>query len=487
MNKGLLRYILGWVLVVTAAMLILPTIVAIVYREDDWKYFLLVGGCAGLVGGISSKFKPKDRHMYAREGYAACGLAWILLSLIGCLPFLLSGQIPGFTDALFETVSGFTTTGASILGSGVQVEDLSKSMLFWRSFTNWAGGMGILVFMLAVIAPFSEQSNMYLMKAESPGPVVSKFIPKLKGTAVWLYGIYIAMTILQFLLLIIGGMPIFDAIAASMSTAGTGGFSIYNDGIAHYNGHYYWQTIITIFMLLFGCNFSVYFLLIGRKFKQAFKLEEVRWYIVWFCTATAIVVVCLYVNGSFDSLLDCVHHGAFQVSTLMSSTGFATADYDLWPEAAKFTLILVSFVGACAGSTGGGFKLSRVIILAKEASKEVRTMLHPNSVKVMKMDGKPIKHDTVRSVSVYLTIFLGVYAVSVFIISFDGLDFTTNFTAVLATLNNMGPGLNLVGPTQNFDCYSTLSKYVLMFDMIAGRLELIPILLLFVPATWRAK
>lgn len=487
MNKGLVRYILGWVLVVIAVMLLLPMIVAIIYRESCWAYFLLLSGCCGLLGGISSKFKPKNTQMYPRDGYVSCALAWILLSVIGCLPFYISGEIPSFTNALFESVSGFTTTGATILGNGVQIEDLSHGMLFWRSFTNWAGGMGILVFMLAVISPLSGQSNMYLMKAESPGPVVSKLIPKLKGTAVLLYGMYIFLSILELILLLIGRMPLFDAITVTFSTAGTGGFSIHNDGIAYYNGHYYWQAVITTFMVLFGVNFTVYFLLLAKKFKQALKFEELRYYIGWFVCCTVSITAILYHKGVFESLFDCLHHGAFQVATLMSSTGFATQDFDQWPELAKAILVVVAMIGACAGSTGGGFKVSRVVILLKEAAKEIHMQLHPRSVKAVKMDDKPVKHETVRSVSVYLTIFIAVYAVSLLIISIDNFDFTTNFTAVLATLNNMGPGLNMVGPVMNFDCYSTLSKYVLIFDMLAGRLELLPILLMFSPATWKSK
>lgn len=487
MNKGLVRYIVGWVLILIAIMLLLPFIVALIYRERDWKYFLFLSGCCALIGGISSGYKPKNTQLYAREGYVACALTWLLLSIIGCLPFVMSNQIPDFTNALFETVSGFTTTGATVLGNDIKIEDLSYSMLFWRSFTNWAGGMGILVFMLAVITPFSGQSNMYLMKAESPGPVVSKLIPKLKGTAVILYAIYIFLSLVEFFLLVIGKMPVFDAITVTFSTAGTGGFSVHNDGIAYYNGNYYWQGVITVFMVLFGINFTVYFLMLGKKFKQAIKFEELRFYLGTFVLAVFAITGVLYYDKVFDSWFDCFHHSAFQVATLISSTGFATQDFNLWPEITKTILILVAFMGACAGSTGGGFKVSRILILLKEALKEFHTMLHPRSVKVVKMDDKPIKHETVRSVSVYLTVFIAIYAVSLLIVSLDGLDFTTNFTAVLATLNNMGPGLNRVGPVENFDCYSNLSKYVLIFDMLAGRLELFPILMIFAPSCWRSK
>lgn len=487
MNKSLVRYIVGWVMVIIAAMLLLPMIVSIIYRESTWVYFLLVSGICALVGGVSSKFKPKNKQMYSREGYAACAITWIMLSVIGCLPFVISGEIPNFTNALFETVSGFTTTGCTILGNDIAIEDLSKGMTFWRCFTNWAGGMGILVFILAVITPFSGQSNMYLMKAESPGPVVSKLIPKLKGTAVLLYMMYIFLSVVEFLLLIIGKMPVFDAITVTFSTAGTGGFSIHNDGIAAYEGHYYWQGVITTFMVLFGLNFTVYFLIIARKFKQAIKFEEMRYYFGWFFACTFVITGVLYYKGVFQSLFDCFHHSAFQVATLLSSTGFATTNYDLWPESTKAILILVALIGACAGSTGGGLKVSRVVILLKECGKEIHTQLHPHSVKSVKMDGKPIKHEVIRSVSVYLTIFIAVFTASVLLISIDGYDFTTNFTAVLACLNNMGPGFGAVGPVCNFDGFSVLSKYVLIFDMLAGRLELLPILMVFMPSSWRSK
>ncbi len=482
MNKNLIRYVMGWVLIILALMLLLPVGVSFIYHDGCWKYFLLLSGGCGLVGGISSKFKPKKSQMFVKEGFVSCALAWLLLSIIGALPFVLSGQIPDFTNALFETISGFTTTGATILGTDRQIEDLGKSMLFWRSFTNWAGGMGILVFILAVVTPMSGQSNMYLMKAESPGPVVSKLIPKLKNTAVLLYAIYIAMSLLEFILLLIGRMPVFDAITVTFSTAGTGGFSIKNAGIAAYEGHYYQQAVITAFMFLFGVNFSAYYLLICRKFKQVFKFEELRWYYIIYILAVAAIGLDLTFRSSvFSNRLDIWHHAAFQVATYASSTGFATADFDLWPEFSKNVLLVVAFIGACAGSTGGGLKVSRVIILVKNVFKELKTLLHPNSVVSVKMDGKTVKDDVIRSTSVYFTLFIFIFLASVLVLSFDDMDFSTNFTAVLATLNNMGPGMNLVGPTKNFYDYSNLSKYVLMFDMLAGRLELIPMLMLFVP------
>ncbi len=488
MNSNLVRYVLGWVLIIIGAMLILPIIVAVIYHENDYIYFGIIAVACLTIGLISSKIKPKNTQMYVREGYLSCALTWVLLSVIGCLPFFISRQIPSFTDALFESVSGFTTTGASILGVDRQIEDLSHSMLFWRSFTNWAGGMGILVFMLAVISQLSGHSNMYLMKAESPGPVVSKLNPKLKDTAAVLYGMYGGLTILQFLLLALGGMPVFDAITLSFSTAGTGGFSIKNASVMAYEGHFYWQAVITVFMFLFAVNFSVYYLILTKKIRQAFKLEELRWYFVIFISAIALITIDLTINGFYSNVFERIHHTAFQVSTYISSTGFASADFDTWPELSKTILMTVALIGACAGSTGGGLKVSRAIILVKSTARDLRKMLHPNSVYTVKMDGKAVKEDVVSSINTYLILYVFIMVISVLVLSLDEkMDFATDFTAVIATFNNMGPGLAKVGPTQSYYDYSILSKYVLIFDMLAGRLEILPVLMLFNKSCWKNK
>ena len=488
MNKSLVRYVLGWVLIIIGAMLFLPIIVAIIYGEKDYIYFGLISAVCLALGLISSKLKPKNAQMYVREGYISCALTWVLLSVIGCLPFFISGQIPRFTDALFESVSGFTTTGASILGVDRQIEELSHSMLFWRSFTNWAGGMGILVFMLAVVSQLSGHSNIYLMKAESPGPVVSKLIPKLRGTAGVLYGIYGGLTLLQFLMLAVGGMPIFDAITLSFSTAGTGGFSIRNESLMAFDGHYYWQAVITVFMFLFAVNFNVYYLILTKKFKQAFKSEELRWYFIIFISAVAIVTADLTINGCYTNMFDRLHHTAFQVSTYISSTGFASGDFDRWPELSKTVLMIVALIGACAGSTGGGLKVSRAVVLVRGARRDIKKMLHPNSVYTVKMDGKAVKEEVVSSINTYLILYVFIMVGSVLLLSLDEkMDFTTDFTAVIATFNNMGPGLAKVGPTQSYYDYSVLSKYVLIFDMLAGRLEILPVLMLFNRNCWRNK
>ena len=379
---------------------------------------------------------------------------------------------------MFETISGFTTTGASILSD---VEALSPSLLMWRSFTHWVGGMGVLVFVLAILPLAGGGYSMYLMRAESPGPSVGKLTPKVKNTAKILYLIYLVMTVLQMILLLIGGMPLFDSLATSFGTAGTGGFGIWNDSIAHYNS-YYLQGVITVFMILFGVNFNVYYLLSIRKWKEALQCDEARVY--FGIIACSILVITINIRAMFPTLFDAFHHAAFQVGTIITTTGFSTVDFDQWPELSKTILVGLMLVGACAGSTGGGMKVSRLIIWFKEIRKEIASLLHPRSVKVLKTEGKVIEPSVVSSVNAYFITYFFLYAASVLIVSLDNFDFTSNFTAVAATLNNIGPGLGAVGPTCNFGGFSILSKLVLMFDMLAGRLELFPMLLLFAPRTW---
>ena len=380
---------------------------------------------------------------------------------------------------MFETISGFTTTGASILSD---VEALSPSLLMWRSFTHWVGGMGVLVFVLAILPLAGGGYSMYLMRAESPGPSVGKLTPKVKNTAKILYLIYLVMTVLQMILLLIGGMPLFDSLATSFGTAGTGGFGIWNDSIAHYNS-YYLQGVITMFMILFGVNFNVYYLLSIRKWKEALQCDEARVY--FGIIACSILVITINIRAMFPTLFDAFHHAAFQVGTIITTTGFSTVDFDQWPELSKTILVGLMLVGACAGSTGGGMKVSRFIIWFKEIRKEIASLLHPRSVKVLKTEGKVIEPSVVSSVNAYFITYFFLYAASVLIVSLDNFDFTSNFTAVAATLNNIGPGLGAVGPTCNFGGFSILSKLVLMFDMLAGRLELFPMLLLFSPSTWK--
>ena len=477
MNASMIRYILGYVLKIEAALMLLPCLVALIYREQEGWYYLAVAAGGLFLGVLATWKKPVNYVFYLKEGCVSTALSWIIMSLLGCLPFCLTGEIPDFTDALFETISGFTTTGASILND---VEALSHTSLFWRSFTHWIGGMGVLVFLLAII-PMSGGSNINLMRAESPGPSVGKLVPKMRYTAQILYLIYFGMTILEMVLLIIGKMPVFDAVTTSFGTAGTSGFGIKNDSITGYSSYVQW--VVTIFMILFGVNFNAYYLLLFGKIKKAFAMEEVRYYFLVILGAIVIIFTSLLRAGI--NVADSLRHAAFQVASIITTTGFSTADFDLWSQTCKTVLVLLMFVGACAGSTGGGIKVSRFIVLFKTVGKELNSYIHPKSIKKIKMEGKPVEHEVVRAINVYFITFMIIFSLSVFLISFEGNDLLTNFTAVTATINNIGPGLELVGPTKNFGFFSAFSKYVLMFDMLAGRLELFPLLILFHPAVWK--
>jgi trk-type K+ transport systems, membrane components len=416
--------------------------------------------------------------LYQKAGFASTALSWILLSLVGCMPFWLSGEIPSFIDAFYETVSGITTTGATILND---VEALSKGMLMWRSFLHWLGGMGVIVFLLAIIPKLGGQQNIFLMKAESPGPIIGKAVPRMRNYATMLYGIYITLTALEFILLLFGGLNVFEAINTSFSTAGTGGFGIYNSNAAAFDS-YYVQTVIAVFMLLFGINFSVYLCLIARKFKQSLKFEELWIYLGIVAVSTAIIAFNI---SSIYKPYDAFHQSFFYVSSIISTTGFGLTDVNKWPELSKTVIIILTFIGASAGSTGGGFKISRIILLFKEVRKEFSLLVHPRNVKLVKMDGKAVNHDIMRTTSMYLVLYIGVFAISFLLVSIDNMDFTTSFTAVAANLNNTGPGLGAVGPVGNYADFSILSKIVFIFDMLAGRLEIYPLLLLFAPSAWK--
>lgn len=478
MNKKVIIYLLGWILNIEALFMLLPCIVAVVYREKNGLWFLAVLAVCGGLGLLLTRKKPDNMVFFAKEGFVSVALSWIVLSFFGALPFYLSGEIPVFEDALFEVISGFTTTGASIL---TDVEALSHCMLIWRSFTHWIGGMGVLVFILSIL-PLAGGYNMYIMKAESPGPSVGKLVPKVRSTAKILYGIYFFMTVVEIVLLLLGGMSLFDSLATSFGTAGTGGFGIKNNSIAFYDS-YYLQGVITIFMILFGVNFNVYYLFLIRRPKDAFRSEEARVYLA--IIAAAVLLITWNIRGGFGSLFSAFHHAAFQVASVITTTGFSTVDFDLWPEFSKGILVMLMFVGACAGSTGGGIKVSRIVVLAKTVKKELASLIHPRSVKVLKLEGKPVEHNVLRSINTFLGAYLLIFAGSMLLISLDNFDFTTNFTAVAATFNNIGPGLGGVGPARNFSAFSPLSKYVMMFDMLAGRLEVFPMLLLFAPSTWK--
>lgn len=478
MNYAMIRYIIGWILNFEAAFMSPSFVVGLIYREKSaWAIFATMLLC--LVIGVPMVLlkRPKQAVFYAKDGFVSVGLSWVVLSVMGALPFVISGSIPHPVDALFETVSGFTTTGSSILSD---VEALPKCMLFWRSFTHWVGGMGVLVFMLTIL-PMSGGYHMNLMRAESPGPSVERFVPTVKSTAKILYGIYICLSLLELLLLLVGKMPMFDALTLTFGTAGTGGFGIKNDSIGSYTT--YQQTVITIFMILFGVNFNVYFLFLLKKIRQGLKNEELRAYLG--IILGAILLITVNIAGKFGNPFLAFHHAAFQVGSIITTTGYSTVDFNTWPTFSKTVLVLLMFIGASAGSTGGGIKVSRIVILAKSVKKELKQYLHPHSISKIKMDGKPVEHEVVRSINVFLIAYLLIYAVSILIVSLDNFDCTTTFTSVAATINNIGPGLDLVGPAANFGILSVPSKLVLIFDMLAGRLEIFPLLLLFVPDTWR--
>lgn len=476
MNGSVIRRILGYVLVLEAALMLLPCAVALYYGEQQGLAYLETAVAIGLIGAALAYRKPKISVFYLKEGCVATALSWIVLSICGSLPFIITGEIPNFTNALFETVSGFTTTGASILSD---VEALSKCSLFWRSFTHWIGGMGVLVFILAVV-PLSGGSNINILKAESPGPSVGKIVPQMRKTARILYYIYFGMTALEIAFLVAGKMPFFDAVTTSFGTAGTGGFGIKNDSIAGYSDYLQW--VVTVFMLLFGVNFNAYYLLLFRQFRKAVSMEEVRWYFITVFASIGIVFVNVY--NMYSTAEQALSKSAFQVASIITTTGYSTTDFDTWPVNAKLVLVLLMFVGACAGSTGGGIKVSRLIVAFKSVFKEFKSYIHPKSVSKIKLDGKPVEHEVVRSTNVYLITFLALFVTSVFIVSFEDNDLVTNFTAVAATINNIGPGLEIVGPTKNFAFLSDLSKYVLIFDMLAGRLELFPLLIMVNPSMW---
>lgn len=478
MNYSIVKFIIGRVLHFEAAFMLLPCATAVIYREHSgWSFFFTALLCV-LIGCVLTRRKLKSSVFYVKEGFVTVALSWIILSVMGALPFLIGGVITNPIDALFETVSGFTTTGASILKD---VEILPKCMLMWRSFTHWIGGMGVLVFLLSFMHMRGGGSHMNLMKAESPGPSVSKLAPTVQSTAKILYIIYVCMTVIEIILLLLGRMPLFDALTISFGTAGTGGFGIKNDSMGSYSP--YLQNVVTVFMILFGVNFNAYFLILCKKFKQGLLMEEVRGYIG--IILASIAVITINIHNLYSGLGEALRHAAFQVGSIITTTGYATTDFDLWPQLSRTILVLLMFVGACAGSTGGGIKVSRLIILMKTIHKELHSLLHPRSIKKLKVDGHPLEHSVLRSTNVFLITYVLVFALSVLLVSFDNFDLVTNFTGVAATLNNIGPGLALVGPTQNFALFSNGSKLVLIFDMLAGRLELFPILLLFVRDTWK--
>lgn len=477
MSYRIIAYVLGCVLGVEAVSMMLPFICALVYNEPMKWVFPVCALICLVVGVPLILVRPKNKTMFAKEGFVAVALSWVLMSIFGALPFVFSDSIPSFVDAIFETASGFTTTGASVVAD---VEALPKSIIFWRSFTHWIGGMGVLVFLVAIL-PMSGGSTLHLVRAESPGPSVGKLVPRVRSTAKILYGIYITMTFVEIFLLMAGGFDWFEASTLTFGTAGTGGFGILNSSIGSYSA--YIQIVITIFMILFGIDFSFYYILLMRKVRTAFKMEEVWVYLG--IIAASIAIIFFNIKGSFENSGDALRHSAFQVSSIITTTGYSTVDFDLWPQMAKVVLVLLMFCGACAGSTGGGIKVSRIVILIKSIIKEVKVLAHPKSTIKVKMNGKIVAHETLRGINVFFVAYMLIFAVALLIISADNLDFASNFTAVAATLSNIGPGLGAVGPTCNFSVYSPLSTIVLTMAMIIGRLEIFPMLVLFSRRTWK--
>ena len=477
MNFGFITYIIGWILKFQAAFLLVPCIVSIAYKEKSGFAFIISAIISFIVGMLCTLKKPKNRSFYAKEGFVSVACGWIALSVSGALPFIISGEIPNIFNALFETISGYTTTGATILSD---VESLSKCILFWRSFTHWIGGMGVLVFVLCIL-PLADGNNMHLMRAESPGPSVGKLVPKMKSTAMILYGIYIALTVLQCILLLFGKMSFFEAITTSLGTAGTGGFGIKNSSMAEYSP--YIQNVVAVFMVIFGVNFNIYFLLLVRKPKEILQSEELRTYLGIVLVAT--LIIGFNISGSFKSIWEAMQQAFFQVASIITTTGYATTDFNYWPSLSKFVLVALMFVGGCAGSTSGGIKVSRIVIAFKNLKNEIYSFVHPKRVQIIRLEGRKVGNDVVKSVNVYLVLYALIFAASVFLISIENGSFETNFTAVAATLNNIGPGLDGVGPMANFGHFSAFSKCVFMFGMLAGRLELVPMIILFSPWVWK--
>lgn len=478
MNRRMIIYTLGKLLQITGLLMYIPVMIAIIYRETEGISFAIVGALIFGLGTIISYKHPTKKNIYAREGFVIVALSWILISILGALPFCLTGEIPSFIDAFFEMVSGFTTTGSSILSD---IEALSHASLFWRSFSHWLGGMGILVFVIAFI-PISSGRSLHILRAEVPGPVVGKLVSKIRLTARILYFIYAILTLLETVLLMFGGMPLFDSLLNSFGTAGTGGFAIKNASIAAYDSVYV-DTVITIFMILFGINFNlIYFVIIG-KVKEVFKSEELRYYLLIIIGATALITINIL--PMYESILAALRYSSFTVGSIITTTGFVTTDYGKWPIFSQMIIIMLMFIGACSGSTGGGIKVSRIVIYLKNAKKELKHLLHPHSIQTVEFERQSIDDHVIANIHSYLVLYLVIFAMSLLILSLFNLDFKSAFSAVATCLNNVGPGFEVVGPVSNFSSLSDISKLVLSFDMLAGRLEIFPILLLFAPSQWR--
>ena len=479
MKTKVVIHTVGMIMLIEACLLIIPAIVGLIYHEQaSFRAFLISACAAAAAGGALSLVKPGGSNIFAREGFAIVGLSWIMLSLFGCLPFVISRQIPDFVDAFFETVSGFTTTGSSIL---TDIEALDNSMLFWRSFTHWVGGMGVLVFGMIII-PLGGKRSMHLLRAESPGPSSGKLVPKMRDTAKILYGIYIALCVALLIFLLAGGMPLFDSLINVFGTAGTGGFSNHGASIAFYDSEYF-EVVIGVFMILFGINFNLYFLVLLGRLKSAIRSEELHWYlgIITF----AVITIAVNITDLFGSVHQALRYSFFQVASVITTTGFATMDFDQWPQYSRHLLVLLMFIGACAGSTGGGLKVSRVILLLRTVRRGMRRMIHSKSVERIRFEGHMIEEETINTCLVYLAMYCLTGVISVLLISPNNFSFEVNVTAVISCMNNIGPGLGMVGPAGNFAAFSAISKLILSFDMLAGRLEFFPVLLLLSKTTWK--
>lgn len=480
MNRRMVLYTVGTVIKIESALMVLPLIVSFIYKEACAVDFLISIGIALVLGfALTLIFKPGSKVIYAKEGFVIVALAWFVLSAVGALPFYLSREIPSYIDAFFETVSGFTTTGASIL---TDVEAMSKGLLFWRSFTHWVGGMGVLVFMLAIVPGVSDRS-IHILRAEAPGPIVGKLVPKMKHTARILYVIYVAMTIIEIVFLLAGKMPLFDSLLHAFGTAGTGGFGIKADGLASYSPYLQW--VVAIFMLLFGVNFNLYYFMLMKKFKTVIKSEELIAYIL--IVVASVGAITLNILPRFGTFSESLRQAAFQVSAIITTTGYSTDDFNQWPTFSKTIILLLMFIGGCAGSTAGGFKVSRVVLIMKKVKRELQKLLHPRSVSVIRFEGKRIDEATMTSLGSYLGIYALFFCVFVFILGFENFDLESNISVVASCFNNIGPALGIAGPASSYAMYSPFSKVVLSLAMLLGRLEIFPLIITLSPLTWVKK
>ncbi len=482
MNYRMVFYYVGRILLVEAILLTLPAIGAIIYGEDTLLTFAITIALVAFAGFFATRKKPEKTTIYAKDGYAIVAFTWILLSFFGALPFYFGGYVPTFVDAFFETVSGFTTTGATVIND---VESLPKSILFWRSFTHWIGGMGILVFVLAIM-PKTENSSMQVMRAEVPGPTVDKLVSKIGASARILYAIYTALSLIQIILLFIGGMPLFDSILNTFSTAGTGGFAVLNNSIEGYNSVYI-EMIIAVFMLIFGVNFNLYYMIIMKQGKQALKSEELRWYL-GIVAGAVLIIACSLFFTMHDSIFDSFRYAFFHVASIITTTGFSTTNFNQWPVIAKFVLLILMVIGACAGSTGGGIKVSRLIVLIKTGLRDIKKSINPRSVETVKIDKKKVDESVVKSICAFFALYMLMVAISILLVALDGFDIETTSSAVFSCMGNIGPAYGAAGPYDgNFEKFSLFSKLIMSFDMLAGRLELIPMLMIFSPYAWSRK